>query len=977
MIFPVFNKKKQYKIRHEFGGGAIWFRLVNRKGSVCHVKNWLTVSEAFSLDSTAETSVAVLLQLVENGIAEVNANEIEIPYAHLHRVPLSEMEVLDFPEPYPFAIEIRSEGTLGDSNFRYNLRYIGADGRELISVKRDGPLVRIGTDRVHLLDQDTYLLTEAVDGFNRRTPDEKTFTANLLALPEIKALASAGGVKLDAYLRNESVVTPKSVQVDLNLIDPDTLEITPIVEGKRAEDFIEKFDRQRTVTDVYHFDQSDGSRERLLFDDEKKQALHEVKQHRVLKGCAKDAFLDAPREFLRSDAFDLEDLSDRVRAIGAYRVRFYPFTRPKPGSWLPEIGFMIESDDPNADITHLPIQTLEELESLAMSFREAQAEKLSYFEFDGHRFPIDHGTVEKIDHVRQALARLQLVSEEAVDSASASAKDKKFLLIYDNVEEIEYHTAGIDLYDTAIVEIPRSLKVDVYLYPHQNQGISWLQFLMNKGYRGGLLADDMGLGKTLQILTFLAWYFETQPDAKPVLIVAPVALLVNWEEEYHKFFHQNGMGDVLPLHGSNLARFKLEAAPSGREYGMDSPHPTLDVEAITRNQLVLTTYEAVRDYQFSMATVDWGIVVSDETQKIKTPGALVTNALKALKTDFVIASTATPVENSLLDLWCIIDFVQPGYLGSLKGFTQNFIAPLNSGEVARDELSDRLREKLKTIMVRRIKGDILKDLPRKEAHTHQIVMGEVQLDRYLQEVQAALKVKQEIQRSRTQMLSVLANLRAICAHPILPDTSEEHFSTDDLLADSTKLVKAIEFLKEIQEIGEKAIVFERSRQMQRILQRVVRAIFELTPPIINGDVPGIVPRRSRRLSRKAMIDQFQAVLGFNVIIVSPEAAGVGLNITEANHVLHYTRLWNPAKEDQATDRVYRIGQKRDVHVHYLLAVAPNDQFETFDVKLDYLLHEKRSLSRDFLLSTEKIDVQPQALMDAVFSEMESGFNPAV
>ena len=105
--------------------------------------------------------------------------------------------------------------------------------------------------------------------------------------------------------------------------------------------------------------------------------------------------------------------------------------------------------------------------------------------------------------------------------------------------------------------------------------------------------------------------------------------------------------------------------------------------------------------------------------------------------------------------------------------------------------------------------------------------------------------------------------------------------------------------------------------------------------------------------------------------------GVGLNITEANHVLHYTRLWNPAKEDQATDRVYRIGQKRDVHVHYLLAVAPDDQFETFDVKLDYLLQEKRSLSRDFLLSTEKIDVRPQALMDAVFSGMESDFNPAV
>ena len=770
MKFNLFKKKRQHTIHYEFAADALQFQLTDKKGKVCHVENWLTVSERFSLETAAETVVATLLQLVENGVADANTDCIEIPYEHLHQIPDRDMETLGLPESYPFALEIRSKGGLGDSDFRYDLRYIGGDGREWISAKRQGPFVRIGADPIYLLNRDTYLLTEAVDRFNRRPPAEKTFAANLLAFSEIKELATSPAVRFDAYLNNESVVTPEAIEVDLNLIDPDTLEIAPIIDGDAPDAFVGKFDQQRGVTDVYHFDQPDGSRQRMLFDDAKKQALREVKQHRVLKGRAKEAFLDAPREFLKSDAFDLEALSDRVREIGAYRVRVYPFTRPQQGSWLPEIGFMLESDDPNADIEEVPIQTLDELESLAAAFEDAEGQGAAYFEFNGSRFPIDRATAEQIDQVRQTLLNLQ--SEPAAeDEEPFPGSDKKFLLIYDNIEEIEYHKAGTDGLNYATAQFPKCLKESVYPYPHQTQGVGWLQFLMTNDYRGGLLADDMGLGKTLQLLAFLGWYFETQPDPKPALIVAPVALLVIWEEEYHKFFDPDDMGEVLPLHGPNLARFKRADAPSGREYGMEIPRPTLDVEAITKHRLVLTTYEGVRDYQFSMAMVDWGVVVSDESQKIKTPGTLVTNAMKALKTNFAIASTATPVENSLLDLWCIVDFVQPGYLGSLKGFTQDFIAPLNSGEADRNALSDQLREKLKTIMMRRLKEDILKDLPHKQIQTHRIVMEAVQFDRYVQEVHAAVRVKQHIERSGAKMFSVLANLRAICAHPILPDSS--------------------------------------------------------------------------------------------------------------------------------------------------------------------------------------------------------------
>ena len=354
-------------------------------------------------------------------------------------------------------------------------------------------------------------------------------------------------------------------------------------------------------------------------------------------------------------------------------------------------------------------------------------------------------------------------------------------------------------------------------------------------------------------------------------------------------------------------------------------------------------------------------VIIDEAQRIKTPGTLVTNALKALKTDFRLAMTGTPVENSLMDLWCITDFVAPGYLDSAKNFNSEFCIPLKNPETDIRELGDRVRERISVHLKRRLKTDILNDLPEKYVHVEdcQHEMPPIQVERY----QAALQSVQDNgsagPQQRKQILQVLHQLRDISDHPLLADSQWKDLPVTELIGQSAKLMVTVALLERIRNANEKVILFAERRKTQHLLAHVIRKHFDLEDIcIVNGDTPGSTQRaNSMKMSRQQAVDRFQEAQGFNVIIMSPLAAGVGLNITEANHVVHYSRWWNPAKEDQASDRVYRIGQERPVHIY--LPIATHSQFQTFDVILNELLERKRRLSQGTLFPTEQAEVTPQ------------------
>ena len=364
-----------------------------------------------------------------------------------------------------------------------------------------------------------------------------------------------------------------------------------------------------------------------------------------------------------------------------------------------------------------------------------------------------------------------------------------------------------------------------------------------------------------------------------------------------------------------------------------------------------------------MAAQRWSAMICDEAQKIKNPNALVTRAAKKQNARLKIACTGTPVENTLADLWCLFDFVQPGLLGALKDFGAKYRRPFEAETEDEKARLKELRGLIEPQKLRRTKAEVAKDLPKKLEFQGCRALPLSQRQRALYADAIAQFRTRDKTRQATGMqspLGLLQYLRRLCSDPRSPGhLSTEGDSIADIERDSPKMAWMLGRLAHIEQLGEKAIVFCEFRDLQRTLQRAISSQFGVVPDVINGDTSADSANANNRQKR---IKAFQEKPGFGVIVLSPLAVGFGVNIQAANHVVHFTRTWNPAKEDQATDRAYRIGQQKDVHVYYPVVVAHD--FLTFDAKLDMLLDRKRGLSADMLNGSG--DVSP-----ADFGDLEA------
>ena len=491
--------------------------------------------------------------------------------------------------------------------------------------------------------------------------------------------------------------------------------------------------------------------------------------------------------------------------------------------------------------------------------------------------------------------------------------------------------------------IPDSFRKNYSLLPHQQQGISWINHCYTSGLRGCILADDMGLGKTVQLLSFIVRYFEKTDEKNrlPVLVLAPVSLLTNWEQELYRFFKEPPL-KVQVLHDETLRSLRYKKDELKKDDYEYSGYYRILKSGWRNGDLIITTYDTLRTHQFSFGREEWFCVICDEAQKIKNPTSFVTQAVKAVGSNarFCIACTGTPVENSLADLWCLFDFVSPGYLGSLNhDFGPNYQRPIEQRRAGHENISNALREKIKPFVLRRMKEDIAHDMPKKLESSPEIELSDFQIALYndaIMNYRQNVRYSKNIKEKKNPVLTLLNELRLICANP-KAEYSAEH------LHDSPKLMWLKQKLQEIQKKEEKVIIFTEFRSIQRALKEMIRSHFNLNPHIINGST---TTSRYSEMSRQNQIDEFQRASGFNVIILSTSAVGFGVNIQEANHVIHFTRSWNPAKEDQATDRAYRIGQKKDVYVYY--PTMKSNRYRTFEVNLDLLLRNKRQLAKDML-----------------------------
>lgn len=904
--------------------------IVNYNGHDLHFQEWKATDDCIYY--------LPLATLVDNGYAYASKEGCLLPYENIYLLDEDERILLGIPQPYDKAMRLVGTSMLNLSDFEYKVEFLTyvPDG-ELIVCERGGNILVKGRDK-YLLNEAQYALLNRVDAFNSTLEEDKTTDYNLRCFAEIKALAEQAGCQLDSYLENENVYAPERIKIEIGR-DDEGFTVEPAVDIEENDKFQTYFDKMRKVQAQYPVQRENGERVRIVLNKEQKENLHYLKEqcgkHKTREEIQK--MIEQPTEYFDPNAFDLSELySDRVIEIGVYKPKFYPFIFPYKSCWI--AGASVET--PQNGTTKVTINNEEELEKLKREIQSAKENKKGIVEYNNTQLDIE----DAMFLAQTAEKQLKDPSQPAKVESENGNEARNVLIIEENAEELGFAVKerAIEKGDKYTLFTDPFLQEGFSLKDHQKEGVAWLQHLYKSKASGCLMADDMGLGKTLQILYFIDWHSRKYANHKPYLIVAPISLLENWKNEYERFFMQPRM-KINMLTSKDVTR-KFDKSIVDKMQKMD---------------IILTNYESLRISQLNFCAVEFDVVALDEAQKIKSPGTLVTNAAKALKCNFKIAMTGTPVENSLLDLWCIMDFCVPGLLGNAKAFAAQYQNPLKKEDTDIVALGNEVHDKLGVYFMRRLKKDAAKDLPDKIELKEKVLMPPVQKEAY------ASVVNDYTSGIQPNMLVTIMHLREVSEHPYLYDSTLLNHETDEIVDTSARLQATIKFLDEIKKKEEKVIIFVERKETQKMLQKLCLKRYGIIAKIINGDTPSIVKRNMpNKQSRQSSIDEFQAVDGFNVIIMSPVAAGMGLNVTAANHVIHYSRHWNPAKENQATDRAYRIGQTKDVFVYYPMAVRSD--IKSFDETLDDLLSRKTSLATSTIFPTERVEVKQEELGQMLF-----------
>lgn len=461
---------------------------------------------------------------------------------------------------------------------------------------------------------------------------------------------------------------------------------------------------------------------------------------------------------------------------------------------------------------------------------------------------------------------------------------------------------------SSLEPISNQLNLQGNLREYQKRGVAWLEYLERLGLNG-CLADDMGLGKSVQVIARLVQEREAVESVPPTLLIAPTSVVGNWQKEIAKFApHLQSMIH----HGSD----RIQAAPEFKT-------------ACQKYDVVITSFTLARKDEKLLQSIEWQRIVLDEAQNIKNPKAAQTKAILKLAAKHRLALTGTPVENRLLDLWSIFNFLNPGYLGKEAQFRKSFEVPIQKDN---DRVkSTTLKKLVEPLILRRVKTDksIINDLPDKVEQKLYTNLTKEQASLYevvVKDVEEKLQTATGIQR-KGLILSTLMKLKQICNHPaqFLQDNSE--FSTER----SHKLSRLVEMVDEAISEGESLLIFSQFTEVCEQVEKYIKHNLHCNTYYLHGG--------TSRQRREKMITEFQEPdTEASVFILSLKAGGVGITLTKANHVFHFDRWWNPAVENQATDRAFRIGQQKNVFVHKFVAIG------TLEEKIDQMIEDKKKLS---------------------------------
>lgn len=933
---------------------------------------------------------ALLSHQLVSTLAEDRAREIGLPPAMRH------------------ALQVKANGRIDQPKFSIEARWL-RHGVSPVAIDRQGALAKDG-DQHYRLPRSLYSLAEAVGAFQSADTRSREDRIEHWA-PVQDALAEAIGEKVqpDGYLEDLRIFHAAAFSLSVDLTK-DGAAFKPVLFGQSAiplpADDLFDSDPMADPAAVEHMEAGEGENagidtlldegnallpghlqkvfveERwgrdlkcrqayplvrntyVVIDEPLRQALDVVREKQGASPQQRLSFVKNPRAAIaealdhKHDAgkiaalfVETEQYADRVSGIGLWKPRVLPWlSRPTTG-WLPEkIGFQIGE-------THVSVDP-EKLDGLQHACKTAIERGELTFSFDDViDIPATQDTLDAIDALRPTAERILATNSPnggitpKGEGDGGGQSDRTVLEQNENFDELLY-TLGLKPRSTPGPLDPPSQLIDsAKLFPHQREGFDWMVKSWTSGRPGVLLADDMGLGKTIQTLAFAAWLHQqldqTQSgNRNPFLIVAPTALLKNWKQEHDNHLLSGGLAPLVELYGSGLNAFRKERHT---KRDVDVGEGMLDREALGRTSCVLTTYETLANYHLSLAAIHFPLVVFDEIQKLKTPTTINTHAAKTINADFAVGLTGTPVENSLSELWSIMDRLQPGLLEDLKSFSKTYSA---DDRTSLTELHNKLTNPPAgpAIMLRRMKDttDIGKSLPKRFYVSIPKEMPPSQAAAYDGCLSSARQAKKH-GGSRGDMLRILHRMRSISLHSEHPmSVLGQPVNYDTYVKNSARLSGAIEAIDAIAERKEKALVFVEFHDMQDLFADIVRHRYQLDhlPMIINGQTPSA--RRQEFVTRF----QHQDADMFDLMIIAPRAGGIGLTITAANHVVHLSRWWNPAVEDQCNDRAYRIGQDKEVTVYCPIARHPVFGDASFDVKLNDLLERKRALSRDLLVPAE-------------------------
>lgn len=838
-------------------------------------------------------------------------------------------------------VQLESKAAIGMKEFEIISRITSdVHGNLTRFAERHGPFYQLPNGTTLLMPKEAYRLLSLIEARPVELEDQFEYIA------KVKQLAHEAGATLNEALRKEEYVLMDKHDIAVNIVDPTLIELSPryipsSLGSSADEATVNKMAKE---AERYNVDTSGGHRKRYIASKKAHQAVKKLHSHPSITGADVPRFVENPAAFLSEDELSdefLEAFGERVKGLGlrVYQSRPYvSVNKDNRGYFDVDFGFHLEpiatglNQNNNID-SDKQSEGSQRYEPEAT--HEETSDNISVNEFanlveeardKGEEYVLWKGSWVKIpDNADSFIQRIKGNPELQKGQMLDPTRLPYVLEIFTNIEALEYDRSILDalaeLSASDLLEAPPAY-FNATLYDYQKDGFRWLKKI-NHHRIGGLLADDMGLGKTVQVIAFFA-SLKDKGELQPSLIVAPLTLLDNW--------------------GKEILRF----CPSIQVYKHQGDSRVRTTELLGKSEVVLTSYDTLARDQLLLAQVNWKVVVCDESQNIKNPSTAKATAVKALKNQVRVAMTGTPVENGLSELWSIMDFVQPGLLGSLTEFRKMYEKPI----LQQDESLEKIREiemdllhKIQPVYLRRTKSEHLKDrLPKK----HILPPEKVSLSNLQQQMYQ--EVVDKVRQKEISALAGIARLKQICAHPGLCERNYEGLHWSEV----PKLNQTIKIFEHIRDNGEKALIFTEFIQMQTILQRTISEHFGIRPRIINGSVNG----------RQDIVDDFNSRTGFDVLVLSPKAAGVGLTITGANHVIHYTRWWNPAVENQATDRAYRIGQTKDVHVYFPIVTL--EVGDTLEMIVHEILAAKSQLADSIIVPSKQLEISQNELEKKVF-----------